>query len=307
MAQSSNNNNSTDNNENGIDPRRYRQSTQRKQKQNSQKDVNNDKNGKFVQRFGWNKIVEKKYIPEEYYSFAGCSSSLFSSPKFNNSENQQFLRRQSPSKNIRVITPTKQPQLQRKQKIKEITNKNFQKNKTKNDFNKNKNPKVFRQQNGEETNQNGLNKYNNSNQKGSLLKLNNNIQDNHRLIRQSSKPLIPLKEALQINGKANELSRLYGQFNSLPNGIPPNAICLPRRRRHRPKCSSLAEVNEADLSINEGEQLFTRSLVGVILKSPLEENSDGNINNSCVEFLIYCVIKKRFNTIVQLKADGLIN
>uniref|UniRef100_A0A914MAL4 Polymerase nucleotidyl transferase domain-containing protein n=1 Tax=Meloidogyne incognita TaxID=6306 RepID=A0A914MAL4_MELIC len=281
MSQSSNNNNtSTNNKENGNNSRNFRPSKQRKQKENPQKILEGNKNGEYAQ--GFYKIVEKKYIPQDLLnkSFAGCSSS-----------NSKI-----PSKNIKVITPTRQ------QKGNKAFNKYLQKDETKIEFSKKKNSNNFQQQNGGKIN--NQNKW--SNQNGSHF--NKNIQNNYSLIRQSPTSLLrPLKEELKIDGKSSEFKPLlYGcQFNSSPV-IPPDVNCSPRRRRHRPRNSIPAEINGNTLSGNEGE-VFTRSLVGVILKNSLEENKlkNGAVNN-WAEFLVYQDSKASFNSIIRLQADEML-
>nr|CAD2162371.1 unnamed protein product [Meloidogyne enterolobii] len=276
MSHSSKNNTSTNNKENGNNSRNFRPSKQRKQKENSQKNLEGNKNGEYAQSF--DKIVEKRCIPGVNRSFAGCSSSS-----------------KIPSKNIKVITPTRQ------QNGNKISNKFLQKDESKIEFSKKKNSKNFQQQNGGKIN--NQNKW--SNQNGSYFT--KNIQNNYPLIRQSPTCLLrPLKEELKIDGKSSEFKPLlYGQFNSSPV-IPPDVNCPPRRRRHRLRSSIPAEINGNTLSGNE--EVFTRSLVGVILKNSLEENKFKNdAVNNWAEFLVYQDSKASFNSIIRLQADGMID
>ncbi|CAK5081716.1 unnamed protein product [Meloidogyne enterolobii] len=272
MSHSSNNTSKNDK-ENGNNSRNFRPSKQRKQNENSQKILEGNKNGEYAQRMD---IVEKKYIHEAFSNkFLGVCSS---SPR-------------TPSKNIKVITPTRQ------QKENKIFNKYLQKDETKIVSSIRKNSKQFQQQNGGKIN--NQNKY--SNQNGSHF--NKNIQNNRPLMRQSPTPLLrPLKEELKIDGKSSEFKPLlYGQFNSSPV-IPPDVNCPPRRRRHRLRSSIPAEINGNTLSVIE--EVFTRSLVGVILKNSLEENKFKNdAVNNWAEFLVYQDSKATFNSIVRLQTD----
>ncbi|KAL7076246.1 hypothetical protein ACQ4LE_004440 [Meloidogyne hapla] len=101
---------------------------------------------------------------------------------------------------------------------------------------------------------------------------------------------------LVIKNRFNTIVQMR-KFNSM---FPKSAAYPLKRSRNHPKYS---------IPVNEGEQ---HSLIGVILKYPLEENrnmenDDGNLNNHCAEFLVYQDHKASFTKIVQLKADGLIS
>uniref|UniRef100_A0A915N7Y6 Uncharacterized protein n=1 Tax=Meloidogyne javanica TaxID=6303 RepID=A0A915N7Y6_MELJA len=92
----------------------------------------------------------------------------------------------------------------------------------------------------------------------------------------------------------NNYTRLFARF-----------FCYtrPTSLLHRPRSSIPAEINGNTLSGNEGE-VFTRSLVGVILKNSLKEAVN---KSNCAEFLVYQNNKASFNTIIRLQADGMLS
>nr|CAD2184824.1 unnamed protein product [Meloidogyne enterolobii] len=92
----------------------------------------------------------------------------------------------------------------------------------------------------------------------------------------------------------NNYTRLFARF-----------FCYtrPTSLLHRPRSSIPAEINGNTLSGNEGE-VFTRSLVGVILKNSLKEAVN---RSNCAEFLVYQNNKASFNTIIRLQADGMLS
>ncbi|CAK5068881.1 unnamed protein product [Meloidogyne enterolobii] len=105
----------------------------------------------------------------------------------------------------------------------------------------------------------------------------------------------------------NNYTRLFARFFSTRPTT--SLLCSLKEefkidgKSHRPRSSIPAEINGNTLSGNEGEP-FTRSLVGVILKNSLEEAFN---KSNCAEFLVYQNNKASFNTIIRLRADGMLS